>query len=318
MPSNQPPRFKTTQDWNSFLGSHPDLSGQDLFNFRKRCYQDIENLRGRPLLIYATKFLEVTVPNTPNLIDLNDVDGFTDLVNSIKEGDSVDILIHSPGGRPDATERIVSIIRNRFNNVAFLIPHSAYSAATMLALSGNEIILHPSATLGPIDPQINGIPARSITRGFENAKKKIIQEGPESLPAYIPLIEKYSLDLLEICDDSEKLAKELVKRWLGQYMFEGRQGQVRKINRAVKFFSNYDSHLLHSRPLFFEKLHEFDLKIKQAEPGLSELLWEAHVLLNGFFAGTAFVKLYESTKGVSWGKQVHITQKPNPQQKIKA
>ena len=186
----------------------------------------------------------------------------------------------------------------------------------MLALSGNEIILHPSATLGPIDPQINGIPARSIKRGFENAKKSIMQEGPESLPAYIPLIEKYSLDLLEICEDSEKLSKELVKTWLGEYMFKNKKGYTRKINKAVKYFSNYDQHLLHSRPILLNKLIEFDLNIKKADSKLAELLWEAHVLLNGFFNGTPFVKLFECTKGVSWGKQIQITQIPKPQVKI--
>jgi len=127
---------------------------------RKRCYDDIEELRRRPLLIYATKFLEGTSRDNPNLIDLVDVDGFTDLVNSTNETKAVDILIHSPGGRPDATERIVSILREKYEHVTFLVPHSAYSAATMLALSGNEIILHPSATLGPIDPQKKRYPCK--------------------------------------------------------------------------------------------------------------------------------------------------------------
>ena len=60
----------------------------------------------------------------------------------------------------------------------------------MLALSENNIILHPSAVLGPIDPQINGIPARAIKSGFEEAKKKINEEGHKTFLAYIPLIEK--------------------------------------------------------------------------------------------------------------------------------
>lgn len=77
----------------------------------------------------------------------------------------------------------------------------------MLALSGNSIVLHSSAILGPIDPQINGVPARSIKRGFEKAKDRIAKEGPEALPAYIPLIEKYSLELLELCEDFGKIIK---------------------------------------------------------------------------------------------------------------
>src|SRR5690606_33670691 len=120
------------------------------------------------------------------------------------------------GGSPEATERMVSLLRSRFDDVAFLIPHSAYSAATMLALSGNEIILHPSATLGPIDPQVTqpphvfNAPTRSIIRGFSRVRARLKKEGPEALPAYIPMIEKYSIHLLEQCSDFEKLSRELV------------------------------------------------------------------------------------------------------------
>ena len=320
-PQPQRKKFKTTQDWNDFIGmtrqSGQKMTGKDLFELRKACYNDIEKYRGRPLLMYATKFLEGVPPGTPNFIDLSDVDGFTDLVNSVKGNNSVDVLLHSPGGRPDATERLVGLLRGKFEEVNFLIPHSAYSAATMLALSGNHIILHSSATLGPIDPQINGIPARSIKRGFEKVKERIAKEGPETLPAYIPLIEKYSLDLLELCEDSEKLAKELVSTWLKKYMFKGEKNIGRTISKAVKYFSDYDKHLMHSRPLPLEKLTELSLKIELADDILQDLLWEAYILLNGFFNVSPFVKLYENTHGVSWGKQlqqVFIGQQP--QQKI--
>jgi len=309
MESLQPQRkkFKTVQDWNDFIGqaqqSGQRTTGQDLFTLRKVCYQEIEKYRGRPLLVYATKFLEGLPQGAPNFIDLSDVDGFTDLINSVRENGSVDVLLHSPGGRPDATERLVGLLRGKFDEVNFLIPHSAYSAATMLALSGNSIVLHPSGTLGPIDPQINGIPVRSIKRGFEKVKECIAKEGPETLPAYIPLIEKYSLDLLELCEDSEKLSRELVSTWLKRYMFKGDKKVVGKIRKAVNYFSDYDKHLLHSRPLPIDKLSEFGLKIELADEILQDLLWEAYILLSGFFNVSPFVKLYESAHGVSWGKQ---------------
>lgn len=294
------------------------MTGKDLFALRKVCYEEIEKHRRRPLLVYATKFLEGVPQGAPNSIDLSDVDGFTDLVNSVKGNDCVDVLLHSPGGRPDATERLVGLLRGKFDEVNFLIPHSAYSAATMLALSGNNIIMHPSATLGPIDPQINGIPARSIKRGFEKVKERIAKEGPETLPAYIPLIEKYSLDLLELCEDSEKLSRELVSTWLKKYMFKGDKKAVGKIRKAVNYFSDYDRHLLHSRPLPIEKLSEFCLKIELADDILQDLLWEAYILLNGFFNVSPFVKLYESAHGVSWGKQFQqVFTGPQPQQKLK-
>ena len=232
---------------------------------RLACYASIEAIRKRPLLVYSSKFINA-LPNTPNNIDISDVDGFTDLVQPINgKSESIDVLHHSPGGQPDATERIVHMLRNKFKEVHFIIPHSAYSAATMLALSGDSITLHPSATLGPIEPQINGTPARSIKRGFDKVKEVIKTEGPEALPAYIPLIEKYTLDLLEICEDSEKLSKELVSNWITDFMLKGKEKYERQIKESVDYFSDYDTHLLHSRPLVISKLKKFDLNIYQAD-----------------------------------------------------
>jgi len=306
MASQERTKFKTAQDWTNYTAKVQQFTGADLKVLRDACYKEIETIRKRPLLVYATKFIETQIPNIPNSIDLADIEGFTDLANSIVDGDEVDILLHSPGGRPDATERIVNILRNRFKKIDFLIPHSAYSAATMLALSGDSITLHPSATLGPIDPQINGTPARSIKRGFEKVKDIIKNEGPESLPAYIPLIEKYTLDLLELCEDSEKLSKELVSNWLTQYMFKG-ENNVERIKEIVDYFTDYDSHLLHSRPLLLNKIQHFGMPIEQADGELKDLMWEAYILLNGFFNGTPFVKLYENSTNLSWGKQVQVS-----------
>jgi hypothetical protein len=189
----------------------------------------------------------------------------------------------------------------------------------MLALSGNEVILHPSATLGPIDPQINGIPARSIRRGFDKVRELLKKEGPEALPAYIPLIEKHSLEVLEICDDSLKLSKELVGEWLLKYMFDGVSERATEIEKVVEFFSNYDEHKTHNRPLTFDKIQKFNLRIALAESPLRELMREAHILITGFFSVSSFVKLYENTTGLSWGRQFQILQPqgaPQPGQPI--
>jgi len=313
-----PQRIKTTQEFNIFIAENSQMPSlvNELSIMRLASYVAIEAIRKRPLLIYASKFINA-LPNTPNFIDISDIDGFTDLVQSVNgKSDSVDVLLHSPGGQPDATERIVHILRNKFKEVHFIIPHSAYSAATMLALSGDSITLHPSATLGPIDPQINGTPARSIKRGFDKVKEIIKTEGPEALPAYIPLIEKYTLDLLEICEDSEKLSKELVSNWITEFMLKGKEKFAGQIQKSVDYFSDYDTHLLHSRPLVISKLKQLDLNIYQAEDTLSELIWEAYVHINGFFGLTAFVKLYENRYGVSWGtqfQQIIVQQQPQGQ-----
>lgn len=316
MSDTQRIKFKSVQDWHNYLTKLQQEAGNGqpiAFNpaeLRQNCYKDIEALRGRPLLIYATKFVNGNIPNSPISIELGDVEGFTDLINSIPaDKKEIDVLIHSPGGKPDATERLVYLLRKRFEQVHFLIPHSAYSAATMLALSGDSITLHSSATLGPIDPQINGIPARSIKKGFAKVRDSI---KPETLPAYLPLLEKYSLELLEICDDSEKLSKELITQWLGSYMLKKElfEGQIAK---TADYFSDYENHLLHSRPLLYEKIKDLQLNVNYADTELNELLWEAYIVIDNFFQISTFVKLFENTNGISWGRQVNVQQIAAPQ-----
>lgn len=124
------------------------------------------------------------------------------------------------------------------------------------------------------------------------------------------------MDLLEICEDSEKISKELVSNWITDFMLKGKEKHKGQIKSAVEYFSDYDTHLLHSRPLIISKLRQFELNIEQSDDGLSELIWEAYVHINGFFGLTSFVKLYENQYGVSWGtqsQQMVVQQQPQAQ-----
>jgi len=288
-------RFKTFQDWADFLSAQlrlPADKRKDPFSLRRKVYAAIERERGRPLLVY---FADIENPrNFPfNAINASDIDGFVDLVNKCPPSDSVDMLLHSPGGFAEETERIVKILRNRFDEVHFLIPHSAYSAATMLALSGDSITLHPDAVLGPIDPQIGGVgPAARAVRGFENAIKRIREGDSATLSAHLTLIQKYSLHLLEQCKDSARLSENLVTAWLKRYMFKGQDNA--KITGAVEYFASYEEHLTHSRPIGWDEVKGKGLNIHLAAGELAELLREAYIMLKDFLYSASFVKMYES------------------------
>jgi len=94
-------------------------------------------------------------------LSLDVMSEFCEHIRSIpEEADEIDILISSQGGDPVAAWRIISLLRERFKKISVLIPYDAQSAATVLALGANEIIMHPFSYLGPIDAQIN-FPPRS-------------------------------------------------------------------------------------------------------------------------------------------------------------
>ena len=67
----------------------------------------------------------------------------------------LDVIIHSGGGDIDAAYNLALLFRRYGNeNLTFIIPRWAKSAATLLICSGNEILMTPVAEIGPLDPQI--------------------------------------------------------------------------------------------------------------------------------------------------------------------
>jgi len=66
------------------------------------------------------------------------------------------VVLQTAGGYMETVERIVVIMRNLYDSVSFIIPNFAFSAGTVLALSGDEIYMDYYSVLGPIDPQYLG------------------------------------------------------------------------------------------------------------------------------------------------------------------
>jgi len=140
---------------------------------RLQLIQDIEQHTGRWLIVYAANFKRGSAA-APNSLEDRDLIGFSDLIDGAT-GPALDVLIHSPGGSAEVTEQIVSLLRANFSDIRFIVPHMAMSAATMMCLSGNWILMDERSALGPIDPQIRipsphgevWFPAQVVIDGFE-------------------------------------------------------------------------------------------------------------------------------------------------------
>ncbi len=66
------------------------------------------------------------------------------------------MLIYSDGGSTLAGWSIVNLIRSFCKDFEVIIPFRCQSAATLLSLGANRIVMTKQATLGPIDPSTNG------------------------------------------------------------------------------------------------------------------------------------------------------------------
>ena len=238
-----PPR--SYSELQNFLTHQSEVGEVNLFAFRLETFRRIEKKTERPLLCYATQLWNVE-QGSSSFIDDGDLIGFGDLINSV-QGNKADIFITSNGGSAEATERIVRRLRDRFECLRFIVPSNAYSAATLMCFSGDAILTLPEGTLGPIDPQLNGIPARAILRAFETLEERLAKEGPKALTAYVPLLQKYDLHLLEQCRSAQQLSEELARSWLSEYAM--RDSDKEQIDYIVDFFGNWDLHKSHGRSI---------------------------------------------------------------------
>ena len=55
-------------------------------------------------------------------------------------GESLDLIIHSPGGSIEAAGAFVTYMRTKFSDIRVIIPQAAMSAATMIACSANVVM----------------------------------------------------------------------------------------------------------------------------------------------------------------------------------
>jgi len=69
-------------------------------------------------------------------------------------GTAIDVIIDSPGGDLQSAYVIVRELRRRFTNVSVFVPLMAKSAATLISLAADELVLGELGELGPLDTQL--------------------------------------------------------------------------------------------------------------------------------------------------------------------
>lgn len=83
-----------------------------------------------------------------------DVVALYDVLKKIGRGEKVAIFIKSSGGDVEAALRIVNLTREYYQNVVALVPLECASAATMISLGADEIMMGPLAYLTAIDSSL--------------------------------------------------------------------------------------------------------------------------------------------------------------------
>ncbi|MGN7861436.1 SDH family Clp fold serine proteinase [Microbacterium sp. 22303] len=289
--------------------SDPNTGLIDLDGMRRKYLVQLHALTKRNVVTYYTDWMGAGGDVS---ISLPDIHGLMEVFKDLGEDGGLDLLIHSPGGDPTAADSLVQYMRAKFKDVRVIVPVAAMSAATMWALAGDRIVMGKQSQLGPIDPQLQMsfgmIPTGAITRTFERAQRECAEDATR-LSGWVPTLQQYFPGLLEICDDSTKLARTLVERYLQDHMLNGNPDAART---AAEFFANDQIHIAHGRGIHRDqaRLHDIVIDDLEADDQLQDAVLSVHHAYMHTFTMSGVAKIIENHLGRAWMKQ--RVQQPAP------
>ncbi len=264
---------------------------------------------GRNFVLYATDFISGSKPGLLTMLNDADKQLFSDTVRELDPQKNLDVMIESPGGIGTVAEAIADMLRSRFNSVRFIVPNMAKSAATILCLSGDEILMNEQSEIGPIDPQMqvrqpNGdvtySPAHIIIEQFKTMLATIANNQVVGR-ALAPYLQMYFPSFLQECQNAIGLSKTIAIKLLTNYMFKNNPEAVIIAGNAADKLAEFQNHLSHSRALGIQyatdelKLKIYDLR---TQPKLDKIVRKIYLSVKETFnQNPRFVKICENSQG---------------------
>lgn len=298
--------------WGEILHELTKSKGQKIAPFdgvRRKYLAKLHNKTGRNVILYATAWQSKMANSMSLSITAEDIHGLMEVLPGLDES-GLDLIIHSPGGSPEAAEAVVSYLRSKFDDIRVIVPHEAMSAATMLACSADTILMGEHSFLGPIDPQLiiqtadrtQAVPAQAIIDQFEMAKEECV-DSASALP-WVPILSQYAPALLVQCKEAQELAVELVSKWLEQFMFREEPEAQEKAIRIAHDLADHRKFKSHGRKITRVQAREIGLKVEdlESDADLQDLVLSVFYSTMHTFTGTAASKIIENHLGKAFVK----------------
>lgn len=219
-------------------------------------FSDLEKHLGGDLLFYNGPLQDEILPNFIQVVE--------DLAEENEKSETFFFMIRTNGGSVTCVERIVNIIRHHYKEIKFIVPDYAYSAGTILCMSGDEIMMDYSSVLGPIDPQVRNKDGKYVPAlGYLDKVKEFLQKAGNNTLSTAEFMIMKDMDLAELrkYEQAKELTITLLKKWLVKYKFK-----------------NWDTH--QTTPGFIGKPVTNEEKEKRAEEIANQLsdnkVWKSH------------------------------------------
>ena len=284
--------------WNAILKEIQSDSNIDPFrNVRQKYIQKLFQERQRNIIVYYSGWLQK--PGIRGIeINDNDKNAFMAVIHGLNRSKGLDLILHTPGGEVAATESLIDYLRKMFDsNIEVFVPQIAMSAGTVVACASKLIHMGKQSNLGPIDPQIGGLPAGAILDEFEQAAKEI-KTQPEKIPLWQVIVSKYHPSLILSCENAIKWSKEIAEKYLKTGMFSNDKNV--DIKKIVDKLSDHKQMKTHFRHIGLQEAQDIGLKISQLEDdnNLQDIVLTIHHTYMHTFNSTPAIKIIENHNGI--------------------
>jgi len=283
----------------------------------------VTHITQRNLVIYASEFTSGSRPSQLSSLSPDDKIFFGDAIRGLDPNKGIDILIESPGGVAEVAEAIAKMLWSTFPSVRFIVPNMAKSAATLLVLSGEKILMDEQSELGPIDPQMpvrqpNGeirySPAHLIIQQFQTLLGTVAQH-PIVGQRLAPYLQIYFPSLLQECQNAIELSKRISKELLLNYMFKTVENARLKADRISSELGEFKNFLSHGRAINIEEAKSLGLEIydlredAKLRDAVNRLFFSVKETFN---RNQGMIKICENSQGHGTVLQMQVGIIPSP------
>jgi hypothetical protein len=253
--------------------------------------------KGTPLALVLVDFLPAN-PMLAGDIALQ----LEQIIAELGKVKKLDVVLRSTGGVAEIPWKIISVLRCFCDELEVIVPRSALSGATHIAIGADNLVMGPFSSLGsvdptrnhpllPRDPQGNPTPAsvQDLKHCLNFLKANLLKDEPLG-PLVGQLFNQVHPLAIGAIEQSYELARLITKKVLSTRKSPLSAEPITD-QLAGKYFS-------HGYPISATEVQsDLKLPVTKAEPGDS--LFKAIEALNSFYTG-------------AFEKQIAVTQTPVP------
>lgn len=199
----------------------------------------------------------------------------------------IDLILHSYGGTVDTPYKVVMLIREFCQEFSIIVPFAAKSAASMLVLGADEVIMGPLSELGPIDPLVKHpvykdilVPVQAVWHCFDYLQRSITTSGDPEVVSFLatPMLNKLDPWLIGDYEKTIKASRQYAEILMSNYMFKDSPERIERVARALT-----EGYFSHGYPIGHQEAKELGLNVTVAQGELWEVIWNLYLAYEEIF-----------------------------------